>query len=79
MAKKNTQLFLTNCKKNETPSYLNVFKKDKAYDANGNLLPNHISLHTKWTRKARLLVLTCLSPKTWLDMFLSGSKKKNQK
>lgn len=71
--------FLTNVKREKVSKELEVFATDNAVNIRGERLPNSLALHTKPTRKARLLVMTCLSPKTWLDMFLAGSKKKNQK
>lgn len=78
MAKKTTKTLLTNILKSEIPKSLslNNFEFKEAYDIYGNFLPNHVAIYTKRTTKARVLVLSVLSPKTWIEYLIAGANKK---
>jgi len=74
--------FLTNIRKERLatlPKEINVFVNKNAYCVNGTKLDSNVSLHTQPTAKARILLLACLSPKTWLRNLIAGSKKKNNR
>ena len=58
------------------PKEINVFVNENSHNLNGDKLDNQVSIHTA---KARILLLACLSPKTWLRNLIAGSKKKNNR
>ncbi len=79
MAKKRKPTLLTNIDKDKVTKGLEPFIREDAYGLDGVLRPNLFAVYTKPTAKARVLILSCISPKTWLKYLISGSKKKNEK